>query len=472
MPNLVAYIALFSWPFIVVLLFRQLDIQKAIAYSLFGGYLILPTNVGVDLPILPEMDKTLIPSISALFMCYFYKKNIGENKKFAINQSWLPTNTYARVLLFTYLMSPLITGLLNSDPLYSGGAFLRGLTTYDSLSFALINSILALPFLIGRKYFSSSETHLLLIKVFIIAGLAYSVPIIIEVRLSPQLHTWVYGFFPHDSFGQQIRFGGFRPVVFLEHGLRVAIFIAMALLAAFALLRMAKGAFRHKMLLAVVWIALMLILCKTIGAIALAGTLAPVLFFGSSSLIRKAISVLILIILIYPILRGLDVIPTDFIVSASSNISDERAQSLQYRFDNEDILLDRANDRPFFGWGIWGRNHIYNEMGQRISTTDGRWARVMGTHGWIGYIAMFGILTLGTIYITNFVNLVPFQTLALASILTLNLLDLLTNSSVTPLTWLMAGAALGYAERLSLSRTQHPDAVRGDTPNLEVPIFK
>ena len=67
----------------------------------------------------------------------------------------------------------------------------------------------------------------------IVAGLCYSVPMLFEVRMSPQLHTWIYGYFPH-SFVQQMREGGFRPVVFLGHGLLTAFFIMSAAVAAAA----------------------------------------------------------------------------------------------------------------------------------------------------------------------------------------------------------------------------------------------
>lgn len=55
-----------------------------------------------------------------------------------------------------------------------------------------------------------------------------------EVRLSPQLHRIFYGYFPH-SFAQQVRGGGFRPVVFLQHGLWVAFFAMMMTVVTFAL---------------------------------------------------------------------------------------------------------------------------------------------------------------------------------------------------------------------------------------------
>src|SRR5437870_12226972 len=47
--------------------------------------------------------------------------------------------------------------------------------------------------------------------------------------LNPQLHLWIYGFRQH-SFAQQMRDGGYRPLVFMQHGLMVAMWMAMTTL--------------------------------------------------------------------------------------------------------------------------------------------------------------------------------------------------------------------------------------------------
>ena len=75
-----------------------------------------------------------------------------------------------------------------------------------------------------------------MLRGLVVAGLIYSLPMLFEVRMSPQLHTWIYGYFPH-SFGQQMRDGGFRPVVFIGHGLGVAFFVMTTVVAAAAFWR-------------------------------------------------------------------------------------------------------------------------------------------------------------------------------------------------------------------------------------------
>ena len=75
------------------------------------------------------------------------------------------------------------------------------------------------PFYIGSRFLCSDKGRSELLKAFPVAALFYSLPMLLEVRISPQLHRWVYGYFPH-SFVQQVRYGGYRPVSFLSTGFR------------------------------------------------------------------------------------------------------------------------------------------------------------------------------------------------------------------------------------------------------------
>lgn len=69
MANTFAYIVLFSWPLVVFLQFRILPRSEALCWSIIGGYLALPFGVGINPPVLPTFDKTLIPALSAGIMC-------------------------------------------------------------------------------------------------------------------------------------------------------------------------------------------------------------------------------------------------------------------------------------------------------------------------------------------------------------------------------------------------------------------
>ena len=79
-------------------------------------------------------------------------------------------------------------------------------------------AIAIVPFLLGMRVLGTVEAQAEFLRVLVVAACAYALLALFEVRMSPQLSNWVYGFFPH-SFAQHIRSGGFRPVVFLPHGL-------------------------------------------------------------------------------------------------------------------------------------------------------------------------------------------------------------------------------------------------------------
>src|SRR5262249_36698985 len=54
-------------------------------------------------------------------------------------------------------------------------------------------------------------------------------------------------------------------------------------------------------------------------------------------------------------------------------VGQERAHSLEFRLQNEELLIQRALERPVFGWGGWGRNRISDDHGRDITVTDGLW---------------------------------------------------------------------------------------------------
>ena len=152
-------------------------------------------------------------------------------------------------------------------------------------------------------------------------------------------------------------------------------------------------------------------------------------------------------------------------VEMAQSIDEDRAGSLRFRFDNEDKLVGSRLAAFSFGWGRFGRNRVYDEeSGRDLSVTDGRWIITMGQFGFIGFLAEFGLLALPifrAISALKFAETAEEQLFlaALALIVAINIVDLLPNSSLSPWTWLLAGALLGRAEALKyghgrLSKTE------------------
>jgi hypothetical protein len=169
---------------------------------------------------------------------------------------------------------------------------------------------------------------------------------------------------------------------------------------------------------------------------------------------------LVTIALGYPMLRIANLVPTTSILEVAREVSVGRAESLETRFTNEDNLLERAWERPWFGWGRYGRNRVYHGwLGADSSITDGYWIIMLGEFGMIGFLATFGTFALSVFraamalrYTQDKRDAVCLGALSL--IVAFNVIDLLPNASVTPILWLMTGALLGRAEALRAARRE------------------
>lgn len=435
----VAYAALFGWPLVAMVFFKTLRFQTALISTFIFGYLFLPTLVEYDLPVLPTLNKQSIPAICALLGALLIGSNAASG-----GSRFVPNGAALRILLVTLAAGAFLTVLTNSDAIIAGPLFLPGLRTYDALSAILTTLTALIPFFIACKFMGNRDFQETFLKILVGSAVAYSFLALYEVRMSPQLNNMIYGFFPH-SFIQHIRGDGFRPLVFLNHGLMLSLYLSFAIVAAATLLRKAPPENKNNYLLCIVWLFFTLVLSKSIGALLLTIVFLPLALFGSVKHHLMVAAAVATLAISYPILRASSVIPTDQITNYVQKYSPQRAQSLDVRFSNEDILLAKANQRPAFGWGGWGRSRVYNEWGKDISVTDGRWVILMGTSGWTGYLAEFGLLCLPLLLMLKNRRRYEFDgyTSALALILAINLIDMLPNASLSPLTWLISGALWG-----------------------------
>ncbi len=444
MPNLFAYIVLLAWPIVIIVLFNKLPVTKAVIWSMLLSYMILPARTLIDLPLVPPIDKKTLPPIVMFAVC------IMKYKDFKI----APSDDTARRLLLLFLITPIFTIATNADTLYFGDVIIPALTYYDMISITFNNICeFVLPFLIGRYFLASQEAHKELLIAIVIAFFFYSLPILWEIRMSPQLHVNFYGFFPHD-FRQQMRGDGFRPVVFMGHGLLVAFFVSTALAAAIVLHAKKIKPMINMGALKLVFISVVLVLSKTASALIYGVFFFLALRFVSPKMHVRISLAVALLVLAFPVMRTEKIIPTEELVAYAATKSEERAQSLEYRFDNEDILLDRANLRKYFGWGTWGRNRVYDpNTGYDISVTDGIWIIVLGMYGYTGFFALFGLYAYVLLKMHLSVRKTKGDELSIFTsgiclIYAVNLFDLLPNSSLSMLTIAMGGALLGYAESL------------------------
>ena len=449
MGNSFAYIALFSWPLLVLYFVKTKPTPKAIVLAILGGFLFLPVKTNVDLPLLPAFDKATIPIITLLAISLFSK-----TIRFKVFSNCKISN----LLILMIVVTPIFSMLNNQEPMISGARYIRGLTYHEALSYSMYQFLFIGAFFLGRRYFRTVEDQYLLFKMIVMFALLYSLFILVELRLSPQLHSWVYGFFPH-SYIQALRDGGYRPIVFLGHGLMVSFFIAAAVISASVLWKSkinikADIVNSIKGRSAAFYLVVILFLSKSLAPFLYA------IFSAGCSVVFSAKRIMLIamaigfVALSYPASKMLGVFPDQQIISFAKEFAgDERALSLQVRFDNEDILLDKAKQKLMFGWGGWGRSRVFDEHGEDISITDGFWAIEFGSSGMIGFIGMFGLMFL-SIYKARkafkmTTDLKEKNTLALhALFVAIILIDQLPNSSLATFWWLVIGALMGRSEEL------------------------
>ncbi len=455
MPNPLAYLMLAIWPLVTLLMFRRMSVERALIWSILGGYLFLPPLAEFNLPLVPSMDKTSIPALSAALVLVF-----AMGKRFAL----LPQAKVARLLVLVFVLGAIPTVLTNRDPLFFEvlqnsdpvqfvTGFLPGLNIRDIGSVLIGQAIALLPFLLARQFLATATGLREMLVALVVGGLIYSVPSLIEIRVSPQINIWVYGFFQH-SFEQMMRDGGFRPIVFLPHGLWLALFVLMTLVAAAALFRQAEGQQRVRLMMVTGYLAVLLVLCKSLASMMYGVALVPLVLFASPKAQIRVALVFALIAVTYPMLRNFQLVPLDWILAQAESYSPDRAQSLGFRFNNEQILLERAAEKDLFGWGGWGRNLIrHSETGQILSIPDGRWIIVFGTFGWVGYIAEFGLLALPVFLLSRYMRAdlagrISPHAVPLTLMLAITLIDMLLNATLIPFTWMLAGAVLGHLEKV------------------------
>lgn len=465
MPNTIAYAALLAWPVVTLILMLAMSTRLAMMWSLMGGYLLLPIEAAkFDYAGVPPLDKNSIPNLAAFVLALMLG---GRGFR------W-PRSKTVNILMACFVISPVLTTMANADPVSLGVIFLPPMDLYTAFSLSAANAITLLPFILGAAMLRDEAGHRDLLLVFVIAALAYSLPILAEIRLSPFIQGRLYSVGALEFFLQQMRGGGFRAMVFLGHGLLISTFLGLSIVAATGLWRAGKLVWFMPAALCAAYLFVVLLLNKSAGAIIL-----TVLMVGLITLLRprRFFTVAFLVtamVMTYPILRANNLIPVEKFTELTSSFSKDRAESADFRFRNEQQLLDRANARPWLGWGAFGRNRVFTfDGGDRVTdvaVTDGAWILTLGQFGWFGYISMFGLLCYPIYNLFRARKRIGSPiTAAIAAMLLFSLLDLLPNNSLKPITWLIAGAlsSLAVAQPRTVQRRLVPSAFDAREPEPE-----
>ena len=204
--TLFAYLALLGWIPLGITMFAVVPARKAVAFIVVGGLLILPPYT-LDISGLPDYSRIMAASISVILGTVIFAPDRFLN----FRPRWFD------LPMLAWCFSSMASSLYN------------GLGVYDGLA-ATLSQVLTwgLPYLIGRIYFGNPEDLRYFAVAVVIGGLAYVLPCLYEVRMSPKLMKDIYGI---SQLGA-IRFGGCRPTVFFWTGLELGMWMTATSLVA------------------------------------------------------------------------------------------------------------------------------------------------------------------------------------------------------------------------------------------------
>jgi hypothetical protein len=442
-PNLFAYFALLAYPLVVLALFARTTPVAATAWSMLLAAMFLPEWAFFNPPVLPSLDKSSLTSIYVTVALFVVARG-----KLASARIFRGIDR----LFFVSCAGLVGTVLVNGNELVFGTRFIQAMVPWDAVSYSLADLFgIFLPFFIGRAMFRGSKDLETFFRVLVAAGMIYAVLCLVEVRVSPQLHRWLYGFHQMD-FSMTYRGGGYRPMVCMRTGLAVAVFMLTTAMAAIALARCSPMRGWSMPRWKPAFLTIVLLLCKSTGAITYGAIILPIVALARRTRVRLA-ALVAAFILCFPLLRASQIFPTEAVVSAFDRIAGEdRALSLWFRFWNEDQLLERAREHIWFGWGGYGRSRIFDAFtGQDLSVTDGDWIILLGSRGVVGFLATYGLLLSGIFLAARRIDQIPDRkdrrlVATLALIVAVNALDLIPNGLFHTLPYFYAGVLWGVLQ--------------------------
>ncbi len=279
-----------------------------------------------------------------------------------------------------WCLTPLASALANGLPPSWGLAQAR----YLGLAWGV-------PYVVGRVYLGDNVSLVKFGRGWVLAGLASSPFCLAEFVAGPFLYGWIYGSHPYQVEGAQRPFL-YRPLLLLEHGNQLGMWVATVAVAAVWLrlsgqLKMVAGLPGGAVAIGLVMIAL---ICQSHGSIALMlGVFALVWLLPRTSrrpapwLVGASSALLAIVGTTAESkasgLGGLRDRTRDLFLGAGK-------QSFTWRLARVEELLSRALQTPLLGRG--SPNWSLAAGGAFVNPVNlGLWLVVLGTYGLVGLLA-------------------------------------------------------------------------------------
>ena len=373
--------ALLLWIPIAVYLFSKMPARKALIVGVLGATMFLP------------MAEIQIPTIP-------FTKLVATNVGLLI--AALLMDPKPLVSLRPRLIDlPIV--VLCLIPYASATA--NGMAPYYAFAAAMTATLVfGVPYGLGRAYLTDFAAMRDAAQAIFKAGLIYAPLCVFEMVYMPVLHIWLYGYPAHPDFMQSYRFGGWRPMVFMQHGLMVGTFMTCSALMGVWLWQ--TGALK-KFKVCPNWVPVFFLLfialwCRSAGALILMSTSLVVLYVSRFTRNSALVYVLALVAPFYIFFRSVGGWTGDNAVQlATQYISPDHGASLKTRFDNENIIIERAMTKALLGWGPDDSYLIKDDFGRITSVPDGLWVIAAGTTGLAGLTALFGAMLMPTLAVIH-----------------------------------------------------------------------
>ena len=379
-------VALIGWVPASLLTFRRLPVRIALLINFVGGWAVLPAAnyissgdafpywiLGTSLESDYFFTKATVIGFTGLLGIFLFDR--ASFARFRL--------TVWDLAMGMWLIAPLLSAIAN--PGNSREGFIGEI--YQLLAWGS-------PYLIGRLYFTDTQSLRLAAKAFVIGGLAYIPFCIFEIIKGPQIYARLYGYQPFQLNGAE-RFIGYRPIGLLENGNQLGIWMATATLIAMWLWRRktARSILGIPILLAAIALFIVTIMCQSTGAIILLLALIPFVFVDPRHLSRTVSIVLVLGILAFAAFRIANVVSLHDLVkensaarAVDSYLKKIGKGSLGWRLSQDERHITTALDEPILGYGQW------NWWRQGFERPWSLWLLVFGMYGSVGLVSLEALL--------------------------------------------------------------------------------
>ncbi len=328
-------VALLGWIPVVLALYCAMTPRRATIACFVIGWLFLPVTTGLKIAEgVPAWDKITAITLMALICTAIF-----DSARFAsFRLKWFD------LPMIAYTLVPIASCAVSGDGPYEGicASFKCAMIWFG-------------PYFLGRIYITDLDAMSELATGIVAGGLAYAPLCLFESRISPQLHNWAYGYFQH-SFAQTYRLGGWRPMVFMQHGLAVGMFMTQASILA---LWMAVGRSPRKIIgWRLPWIAILMvfttIMCRSSFAIVLLAVGVLVLVIGWSLNTRIGLILMLLVVPAYMLTRATGLFNAEPLINAVSEYADaDRGVCFAVRVPNENLIIARGAGTSRAGLGVF-----------------------------------------------------------------------------------------------------------------------